>query len=160
MLNFPHWWPAVLMAAGWVLICWITSRVGGWALLAKVYPAQDSNALDGESWRFQSIQVRWAANYGNCVTFKANPLGLDFPVLWLLRIGHPALLIPWSDIINHRLRRSRFFPSFIEFRFRLEPSIPIRVMNKLFLKILDSSDRFHPHFRHISPQHEGPSLMK
>ena len=74
--------------------------------------------------------MRRATNYGNCVTVKANPLGLGFSVPFLFRIGHPPLLIAWSDITTHRVRRRRFFPSLIELRFRLEPSIPVRVNNK------------------------------
>jgi hypothetical protein len=141
----------------WILVSLIISRVSGWALLARLYFAQDSITLDGESWRFQSIQMRWATNYGNCVTVKANPLGLGLSVLWLLRIGHPPLLIPWSDISIHGVRRSRFFPSLTEFRFRLDPSIPIRINNKLFSKILDSSDRYYPEFHQIYSQLGRPS---
>ena len=152
MSDFLYWWPVVLVPAGCISVCWIISRVGGWALLAKVYPAQNSTTMDGEIWRFQSIQMRWATNYGNCVTVRANPLGLGLSVLWLLRIGHPPLLIPWPDITIHRVRKGRFFPSLVEFRFRSEPSVPVRINNKLFLKILGSSDRYYPEFRHISPQ--------
>jgi hypothetical protein len=148
--DFLDLWPALFLPSMWILVSWILSRVGGWSLLARVYLAQDSMALDGESWRFQSIQMRWATNYGNCVTVKANPLGLGFSVLWLLRIGHPPLLIPWSDITIDRFRKRRFFPSSIALRSRLKPSIPIKVSHRLFLKILDSSDRYYPEFRLIS----------
>ena len=150
MSDFLHWWPALFLPFMWVLVSWIISRAGGWALLGKVYLAQDSITSDGETWKFQSLQMRWGINYGNCVTVRANPLGLGLSVLWLLRIGHPPLLIPWADITIHRVRRSRFFPPWIEFRFRLDPSIPIRMSDKLFSKVLDSSDRYHPQFRHIS----------
>ena len=157
MSDLLYCWPALFVPFIWVLVSSIISRVGGWALLAKVYLAQDSTTLDGETWKFQSIQMRWGTNYGNCVTVRANPLGLGFSILFLFRIGHPPLLIPLDDITIHEVRRSRFFPSWIEFRFRLEPSIPIRMSNKLFSKILDSSDRYHPQFRHISSQLNAPS---
>lgn len=152
MSDFLYWWPAVLVPAGWILVCLIISRVGGWALLAKVYLEQNSITLDGEICKFQSIQMRWATNYGNCVAIRANPMGLGLSLLWLLRIGHPPLLIPWSDITIRRVRRSRFFPSLVEFRFRLEPSIPVRISNKLSLKIFDSSDKYYPEFRRMSTQ--------
>jgi hypothetical protein len=157
MSDFLYWWPIVLVPIGWFSVCWIISRVGGWAWLAKAYPAQNSTLMEGESWRFQSIQMRWASNYGNCVTVRANSMGLGLSVLWLLRFGHPPLLIPWSDITVHRVRRSRFFPSLVEFRFRSEPSVPVRIYNKLFLKILASSDRYYPNFRQISAQIAPPS---
>jgi hypothetical protein len=158
--DFLHLWPALFVAFIWILVSFIISRVGGWSLLAKVYLAQGSNTLDGESWRFQSIQMRWATNYGNCVTVRAIPLGLGFSVLFLFRIGHPPLLIPWSDITVHRVKRSRFFPSWIEFRFRLDPSIPIRVSNKLFSKIRVSSHKYCPDFRDISPPLDSPSSAR
>jgi hypothetical protein len=152
MSDFLYWWPALLVPPVWILVCWIISRISGWALLEKAYPAQDAASLDGETWRFQSIQMRWATNYGNCVTVKTNSLGLGLSVLWLLRLGHPPLLIPWADITIHRVRRSRFFPALVEFSFRLEPSVPVRVSNKLFMKILGSSDRYYPELRRISLQ--------
>jgi hypothetical protein len=157
MSEFLYWWPALLVPAGWISFCWIISRVGGWALVAKAYPAQDSTSLDGETWRFQSIQMRWATNYGNCVTVRANPLGLGLSILFLFRLGHPPLLIPWSDITMLPVKKSRFFPAWIEFRFRLEPSIPIRANNKLFSKILNSSDKYYPDFRRISLSLDSPS---
>jgi hypothetical protein len=157
--DFILFWPVLFAPSIWILVTFIISRVGGWSLLAKAYLAQ-ANTLDGESWRFQSIQMRWATNYGNCVTVRANPLGLGLSVLWLLRIAHPPLLIPWSDITIHRVRRNRFFPSLIEFRFRLQPSVPIRVNNKLFSKILDSSDKYYPDFRRISPPVESHSSTR
>jgi len=76
---------------------------GRLALLAKSYPARDAATLDGETWRFQSIQLCWATNYGNCVTVRTNSVGLGLSVLWLLRLGHPPLLIPWADITIHGL---------------------------------------------------------
>jgi len=157
--DFFHLWPALFVPSIWILVSFIVSRVGGWSLLAKVYHAQ-ANTLDGESWRFQSIQMRWETNYGNCVTLRADPLGLGLSVIWLLRIAHPPLLIPWSDITIHRVRRTRFFPALIEFRFRLEPFIPIRVNNKLFSKILGSSDKYYPDFRHISPPVDSHSSAR
>jgi len=148
--NLLHLWPALFVPGIGILVSFLISRMGGWSLLAKVYLAQ-AEILDGESWRFQSIQMRWGTNYGNCVTVRANPLGLGLSVLWFLRIAHPPLLIPWPDITIHRVGRSRFFPPLIEFRFRSEPSIPIRVNNKLFSKIMGSSDKYYPDLRRISP---------
>ena len=157
MTDFLHLWPALFVVCIWILVPIIIARVGGWALLAKVYLAQGSNTLDGESWKFQSIQIRWATNYNNCVTVRVNPLGLGFSVIFLFRIDHPPLLIPWSDITVHRVKRSRFFPSLVELRFRLAPSIPIKVNNKLFSKIQVSSDQYCPDFRNISAPIESPS---
>jgi hypothetical protein len=154
--NLFHWWPALFLPFTWILVSLVISRVGGWSLLAKVYLAQ-ADTLDGDSWKFQSIQMRWATNYGNCVTVRANPLGLGLSVLFLFRLGHPPLLIPWPDITMVTVKKIRFFPSWIEFRFRLEPSIPVRINNKLFSKILNSSDKYYPDFRRISPSLDRPS---
>ena len=148
MNDFIFLWPVILAPSIWILVTFVISSMGGWSLLAKAYLAQ-ADTLDGESWRFQSVHMRWGTNYNNCVTVRANALGLGLSVIWLLRIGHPPLLIPWSDITIHRVKRSRFFPSWIELRFRSEPSIPVRVNNKLFSKILDSSDKYYPEFRRI-----------
>ena len=156
MSDFFHLWPAFFVPCIWILVSFMIARIGGWWRLAKVYPAQ-ANTLDGESWRFQSIQMRWAAGYNNCVKVRTNSLGVGLSVLFLLRIGHPPLLFPWSDITVRRVKKSRFFPSMIEFRFRLEPSIPIRVNNKLFKKIMNSSERYYPDFGRLSPHRSSCS---
>ena len=83
MSDLFHWWPALFVPFIWILVSFIISRVGGWSLLARVYLAQ-ADTLDGDSWRFQSIQMRWGTNYGNCVTVRADPLGLGLSVLFLL----------------------------------------------------------------------------
>ncbi len=155
--DFLYWWPAVLVPAGWISVCFMISKLGGWASLAKVYLAPDTTTMDGASWRLQSIQMRWATNYGNCVTVRATPLGLGLSVIWLLRLGHPPLFMPWSDVVIHRRRKSRFSPSMVELRFRSEPSIPVRVSNTLFLKILDSADRYYPELRPIYLRLDIPS---
>ena len=159
MRDFFHLWPALFVPFVWILVSFVIARIGGWSRLAKVYPAQ-ANTLDGESWRFQSILMRWATGYNNCVTVGANPLGLGLSVLFLLRIGHPPLLFPWSDIAIRRVKKSLFFPAMIEFRFRLEASIPIRVHNKLFLKIMNSSERYYPDFGRLSPPPDSPSSAR
>jgi len=156
--DYLQLWPALFVPSIWILVSFVIARMGGWSLLAKVYPAQGPSTLDGETWRFQSIQMRWATNYGNCVTIRANPFGLGFSVLFLLRIGHPSLLIPWSDITVHRLRRSRFFPSLVEFRFRLEPSVPIRLNDKLFSKIMKASERYSPDFGRLPLPSDTPNF--
>jgi hypothetical protein len=159
--DFAQWWPALFVPSIFILVSFLIARIGGWSLLARVYPAQ-SDTLDGETWRFQSIQMRWSTNYGNCVTVRTNPLGLGFSVLFLLRLGHPPLLIPWSDITVHRRKRSRFFPSWVELRFRLEPSVPIRVNDKLFAKIMKASERYSPDFGRLPfpPTRRNPDFIK
>ena len=118
----------VLAGVGfWIGIGLLIARIGGWAALAAAY--SHSGEFQGERLRFQTAQVRWGTNYGGCLTIGANHRGLFLSVLFLFRIGHPPLFIPWTDI-SVSDPKGRWF-SYVELRFRRAPSIPLRVSEQL-----------------------------
>lgn len=120
----------LLVLAGvlvWIGIGFLISRVGGWAALAAAY--EHSGEFQGDLLRFQTARMRWGTNYGNCLTVGATSRGLYLAVLFFLRIGHPPLLIPWTDI-SVREQAGGWFP-FVEFRFRRAPSVVLRLAEPL-----------------------------
>ena len=118
----------VLAGVGfWIGVGLLIARIGGWAALAAAY--SHSGEFQGERLRFQTAQMRWGTNYGGCLTIGANHRGLFLSVLFLFRIGHPPLFIPWTDI-SVSDPKGRWF-SYVELRFRRAPSIPLRVSEQL-----------------------------
>jgi hypothetical protein len=133
----------VLLAAGiglWILISTVIARVSGWAALARIYRLQDS--FDGRRWHFQTAQMRWATNYGSCLTLGVSPRGLYLAVPFLFRPTHPPLLVPWGDIAVD-LRQLTWFTA-VEFRFRRVPGIPLRISPGLASRLAAAAGRWWP----------------
>ena len=115
----------------WVVLIFFIARLTGWAALGEVYRATGESA--GQRWSFQTAYMRWWSHYGNCLTVTADPRGLSLAVLWLFRIGHPPLFIPWEEI-SSQPATWRWF-RFVELRFRCAPSIPFRITEGLAQKL-------------------------
>ena len=133
----------VFLTAGivlWIVISTILARVGGWAALAAVYRLQDS--FDGRRWHFQSAQMRWATNYGSCLSVGVSPRGLYLSVPFLFRPTHPPLLVPWADI-DVQVRRLTWFTA-VELRFRRVPGIPLRISPGLAERLAAAAGRWWP----------------
>ena len=79
------------------------SRISGWQQVARQYPA--NRPPGGIKFSVQSAALWWVS-YNNCLTIYRDDYGLHiYP--WLpFRIGHPPLLIPWTEM--HRPVESRF----------------------------------------------------
>jgi hypothetical protein len=132
-----------LVAGGiclWILIWTIVARASGWAALAAVYRLQES--FDGQRWHFQTAQMRWATNYGNCLTVGVSPRGLYLAVLFLFRPGHPPLLIPWPDVAAHMRERTWF--TTVELQFRRVPGIPFRIGARLAARLATAAGPWWP----------------
>jgi hypothetical protein len=124
----------------WILILTLVARASGWAALAAVYRLPES--FDGQRWHFQTAQMRWATNYGNCLTVGASPRGLYLAILFPFRPGHPALLVPWADISVSMRQRAWFTTA--EFQFRRVPGIPLRISARLAARLATAAGPWWP----------------
>jgi len=115
--------------------------VSGWWKLSQFYRARVSP--DGKKLWFQSASMRMGMNYGNCLILVVNPDGIYLSVLFLFRIGHPPLFIPWTDIAM-RERRFLFFFKQAELRFAKSSSIPFVISRRLMDKISDALGGVNP----------------
>jgi hypothetical protein len=48
--------------------------------------------------------MRLSANYGGCLTVGSDAAGLYLAVMFLFRVGHPPLFIPWDERTISRKR--------------------------------------------------------
>jgi hypothetical protein len=72
--------------------------------------------------------------YGNCLTIGSNYYGLYLAILPFLRVGHPALFIPWDEISTSKSKW--FWLSYLNFTFARTPSVTFGVPERLGNMIL------------------------
>ncbi|MFK7804395.1 MAG: hypothetical protein AB8G95_22360 [Anaerolineae bacterium] len=85
----------VFFTALWSFIAFITSRIGGWNAIAQHY--QGELSYKNESLGFRSARFGWMG-YSGVLTFSVNDEELGISVLFLYRVGHPPLKIPFEEI--------------------------------------------------------------
>ena len=79
----------------WCLVVLLLSHVSGWQRLSRGY--ESKVPPHGKAFLGQSGSVG-PVSYRNCLTVHVAPEGLFLSVPFFFRIGHKALLIPWSAI--------------------------------------------------------------
>jgi hypothetical protein len=115
----------------WIAISLILSNIGGWNGLANHY--RNDRDRTGETFRFRSGSFRYGISYNNCLSVNVSKEGLGLSVLFLFRIGHPPLFIPWRDISISR--GEKFFMKIVKFHFRKTPLISLCLKEGLADKI-------------------------
>ena len=92
------------MSAGAVLVAVVAWLVGsslsalgsGWHKLEHRFRA--STPFSGEERGFQTGIMRWKSRYNHCLALGANQDGLSIRAMWLARLEHPPLFIPWDEV--------------------------------------------------------------
>ena len=118
VLGFVVWWIFVLN---------MIALMSGWKRLAQRFRAQME--FPGEKWSWQSAQMRFRANYNNCLTVGADQADLFVRPAGFFRVGHPALSIPWLEITAQPGRV--FFMPVVELRLGRTEQIPFRIRPSL-----------------------------
>jgi len=128
--HFPLF-PVLLFAILWIVVGYVNSRISGWASLAQRYRCDAG--FSGDRLRFRSAAMRYWSHYGNCLTMGANPQGFFLSMSIPIFPGFPPLFIPWNEI---SLRRTRFlWTKYVELRLGREPTIPLRISERLALRL-------------------------
>lgn len=97
--------------AFWCLMSLLISAMG-WTSLAARYRTDAPAA--GRVRPFASGEVG-GGTYRGALVVGIEPGGLRLSVLFLFRIGHPPVLVPWADITEAR-ETKRFLGRSVEFR--------------------------------------------
>jgi len=82
-------------AGFWCLVSKLISFFG-WHRLATQFRTSSENLAD-VSFRLQHVQLG-RARYNSVMKAGVSGAGLQLTVVWIFRVGHPPLLIPWSCI--------------------------------------------------------------
>jgi hypothetical protein len=112
MSNGGFAWTFLLFVALWLGVSALLSHLGGWASLAKRFPA--NGPIGGEPFWFVTgslagnvIPVR----YASCLFVKVNSDGLGMSIFFPFRFKNPPFLIPWSSVRSVKERKVLFFRS-------------------------------------------------
>ena len=104
------------------------SMFGGWFALARKFRCE--NEFEGKKFRFCSAYMRFFCHYGSVLTLGTASTGLYMAIFPIFRVGHPPLLIPWSEVTVLKGETGIVFK-----RRRLllgrEESIPLSISNSL-----------------------------
>lgn len=74
----------------------LIALMSGWKLLAQRFRLQGE--FFGQKWSWQSAQMRYRANYNNCLNVGADQTGLFIQPMIFFRLAHPPLFVPWNEI--------------------------------------------------------------
>lgn len=122
----------LLFVGAWAATGLLLSRVGGWHDLAEVYRAREK--FSGETLHWRSAGMRYATRYNGCLTIGSNQFGLSLAILAPLRMGHPPLFFPWSDISV--AREKMFFREYAALRFTRVSGVTLLLRSALAEKLL------------------------
>ena len=100
VLGFPLLWTGVVF---------LLSRVGGWARLAERFGADGPG--EGQAFNWSTAYFRLTCSYRHCLTVTLSELGIHLVPIFVFRIGHKPLFIPWSAIAELQRRRILFYSS-------------------------------------------------
>jgi hypothetical protein len=119
----------------WCLISLIVSFMGGWHRLSLRFCAQgepygDTRTAGPFSY---GVQMRYRLGYNNVIRITAAEDALYFSILFLFRIGHPPLRIPWNEI--HIDRDKFLWQRYIVLTLGNEEKIPMRISERMARKL-------------------------
>jgi hypothetical protein len=118
---------AIGLIALWCAIGYLVSFFTGWLALARRFKKQSEpyGEIRSAGPFFYSIYMRWWGHYSSVIRLTAASDALYASVLFLLRVGHPPLRIPWDEI---RFGRTKFFfRTYIVLTLGNEEKIPMRI---------------------------------
>ena len=121
---------SVFFAGIWVFVCLLLARVGGWSRLAAVYQTREIFAGPCTT----TVGLVGSARYKNSLRVGADEHGLWLDVPAVMRPGHKALRLPWSDLQEQEgqtfrgIRLTAFRPRQVP---EVRVQIPTTVVSKL-----------------------------
>ena len=125
--QFPVIFPVFFIAL-WCAISLLASRLTGWAALARRFSS--TTPFTGQTWNWQSARMRWTTHYGSCLTVGADPSGLYLSVMFLFRMGHAPLFLPWHEV-SVRRRWKVLGLRYVELRLGQEEQLPFQISGSL-----------------------------
>jgi hypothetical protein len=135
LFDIHHLWIVGLGAAAWSLICTGLARFAGWRSLALEYRA--ASPFRGRRFHFCSAQFAGWVGYNGSFTPGADRTGLFVAVWPVFRIGHPPLLVPWSEI-EISVEKGRWL-TVVLLTFARVPSARVRITLRLAKRLAAES---------------------
>ena len=116
----------------WVFTCFTLSIFSEWRFLSKQYPC--NGKFDGEKFSFRTMKIG-GVNYSYCVTFGVNRTELYLGIMFLFRIGHKPIKVPFSQMKGKKQEGAFFTYVILSIN-----SVDIRISQKLAERIVTASN--------------------
>ena len=133
--------PLAFFVLLWCGVGLLIGQLSGWAALSRRFRATSSPLP--EAWSFQSARMRWGTHYGSCLTVGVDSAGLYLATFFLLRLGHPPLLVPWPEV-SVRRRWKFLFLRYVELRLGREEQISLQISGRLADRIQTAAGQSWP----------------
>jgi hypothetical protein len=131
-------WAVFSLVVGYLTLN-LVSTVSGWHALSKRFKQQSApyGEIKTAGPFFYTVYMRFWGHYSSVIRLSAASDGLYASVLFLFRIGHPPLRIPWEEIKFGKAQW--FFRTYIVLTLGNEEMIPMRISQRMArnLGILD-----------------------
>ena|SRR5438270_636050 len=103
MSGIPYLFPFFFIGM-FVFVLFILSKKG-WTDLAREYQFED--LFEGERVGITSLVIN-GVNYNNCLLLKYNDQGFYLRPIFIFRLFHKPILIPWKDVKHVREKKIVF----------------------------------------------------
>jgi hypothetical protein len=133
-LNTPYGF-VVFFVTFWCSICFFISMMGGWFTLSRRFKRQSEpyGEIRSAGPLFYGVKMRFRVNYGNVIRITSADDALYLSMLFLFRIGHPPLRIPWTEI---KLERTKFlWLRYVVLTLGEHERIPMRISERMARKL-------------------------
>ena len=122
---------AIFFAILWCVTSYVGSLMAGWHSLSKRFRAQTEpyGEMKTAGPFFYTVYVRFWGHYNSIIRMTATADALYLSVLFLLRIGHPPLRIPWNEIQFGRT--TYFFRPYVVLTLGEQERIPMRISQRM-----------------------------
>jgi hypothetical protein len=124
-----------LVVAWMGVIFSLVSVFSGWHSLSKRFRAQSEpyGITKSAGPFFYSIYMRYWSHYGSAIRLTAADDALYLSVIFILRVGHPPLCIPWREI---QFSGTRFFGrGYVVLTLGEQERIPMRISERMAQKL-------------------------
>lgn len=123
----------------WAGVSFLLAAVSGWRQLAALYGKVDPT-------RRGSCKSVWYARIGfvrykSVLRLEAFPEGLCFKLFILFRVGAPAFIIPWNDLLVPQLKHDSFFTMY-SFQAGKAPGVSIRLSQAAAQWVVEQKEQF------------------
>ena len=129
----PHFWLLfpVFFIGLWALVGLLISSLSGWRVLASRFSRTEQPFGDVKTAGplFYGIYLRFWTHYSSVVRVTAAHDALYLSVLFLFRIGHPPLRIPWDEI--HFTTTTCFLRRYMVLTLGTNEQIPLRISQRM-----------------------------
>lgn len=126
---------AIFFVILWSCICILISFVSGWFALSRRFKSQSEPYGETRSAGpfFYTVYTRFWGHYSSVIRITSADDALYLSVLFLFRIGHPPLCIPWKEI---KIGKTKFlWRKYVVLTLGEQERIPMRISERMASKL-------------------------